>query len=155
MVRLSLYQKTDREDGLVRHIGSNNSFAVSFPSASGAKRFMDQVRDDSLSLQFLHRGTSTSTIIALEPQYRTSAYGKALSSVWKPFSDHIKATDSDDVPMGLVVDTDRGRFRAEVGDDIHLLAFISNGALELCDVGLTAIGFPDSKRAEVIRDFVA
>jgi hypothetical protein len=151
----SLYQKTDREPGLDRHIGANCSFAVSFPTAAGAKRFMDQVRDNSLSLEFFHRGSPIATIIKMEPQYRTSAFGKALSSVWKPFSAHIKATSSAAIPMELIVDTDRGRFRAEVGEDIHLLAFISNGTLELCDVGLTAIGFPAAARAEVIRSFVA
>lgn len=148
-----LYDLTDKEPGVERHIGSNSSFAVSFPSAGGAKNFMDQVRDDGLSLGYCHRGATTT--IKMEPQYRTSVYGKALATVWKHFSDHCTAANTEESPITLLVDTDRGRFRADINDTIVLLAHVDKETLVFNAAGLDAIGFSDAYSAAVRRDFVA
>lgn len=149
----TLYNLTDKEAGLERHIGSNKAFAVSFPSAAGAKRFMDQVRTDALSLDYLHRGVTTT--IKMEPQYRSSEFGKALASVWPLFDTAVSDFSTAAKPVKLLVDTDRGRFRAEVEDEILLLAHIDGDSLILNEGGISAIGFSAAARAGVVRDFVA
>lgn len=148
-----LYDLTAKEPGVERHIGSNSSFAVSFPSADGAKRFMDQVRDSDLSLDYNHRGTVAT--IKMEPQYRASAYGKALSSVWQLFTNHFKDQSTAEDPLLLLVDTDRGRFRAEINDEIVLLAHVDKGALVLNRAGMDVVGFSAEDCAAIRRDFVA
>jgi hypothetical protein len=148
-----LYDLTAKEPGVERHIGSNSSFAVSFPSADGAKKFMDQVRDSDLSLDYTHRGTVAT--IKMEPQYRASAYGKALSSVWQLFTNHFKDQSTAEDPLLLLVDTDRGRFRAEIKDEIVLLAHVDKGVLILDRVGMEAVGFSAEAGAAIRQAFVA
>jgi hypothetical protein len=148
-----LYALTDKEAGVERHIGSNSSFAVSFPSAEGAKRFMDQVRDDFLPLEYLYHDTPAT--IKMEPQYRDSVYGKAISSVWNLFSKHILNKSTEARPISFLVDTDRGRLRAEVDDEVWLLATIDKGVLVFNPPGLAAIGFSAVQREAALRDFVA
>ncbi len=156
----ALYERTGKEPGLERHIGSQTSFAVSFPSAEGAKRFMDQVSaadaEDHITLDFKHRDSSTH--IKMEPQYRSSVYGKALASVWKAFSGHIDGINNnmEDVRnLRLIMETDRGRIRVETEDEVLLLAHIHEGALILNPEGLDDIDFPAAARTGVLRDFVA
>jgi hypothetical protein len=117
---------------------------------------MDQVRDDDLSLEYNHRGVPA--IIKMEPQYRSSVYGKALATVWQHFTDHVNGASTVESPIKLLVDTDRGRFRADINDTIVLLAHIDKvdkKTLVFNAAGLDAIGFSDAYRAAVLRDFVA
>jgi hypothetical protein len=149
----ALYDKTNKEAGLQLHIGSNTSFAVSFPSADAAKRFSDQVRDDGLSLNYVHRGGNTT--ILMEQQYRSSVFGKAISSVWKIFSEHCTKTSTVESPLRLIYETNRGRIRAEMDDEVLLLGHIHDDLLVLNRANLDAVGFSLQDIEAISSAFVA
>jgi hypothetical protein len=152
----ALYAKTDKEPGVEHHIGSQSSFAVSFPSPEGAKRFMDDVRSKNLELSYTLRGESSTTIL-MEPQFRPpTLFGKAMSSVWPIFTKHFKdADDTEADHLRLLFDTHRGKIRAEVGDLVVQLGHIHEGALILNQSGLDTVGFSPADILGIERAFVA
>ena len=152
----ALYAKTDKEPGVEHHIGSQSSFAVSFPSPEGAKRFMDDVRSKNLELSYTLRGEGATTI-SMEPQFRPpTLFGKTMSSVWPIFTKHFKdAAASETDQRRLLFDTHRGRIRAEVDDVVVQLGHIQDGALILHQGGLVAAGFSPADILAIERAFVA
>jgi hypothetical protein len=153
----ALYAKTNKEPGVEHHIGSQSSFAVSFPSPEGATRFMDDVRSKNLELSYTLRGGEPTTIL-MEPQYKPpTLFGKAMSSIWPFFTKHFEdAADTDDDHLRLLFDSHRGRIRAEVGELVVQLGHIQqDGALYLDQGGLDIVGFSAADILAIKGAFVA
>jgi hypothetical protein len=150
----ALYAQTNKEPGVERHIGAQTSFAVSFPSAAAAKRFMDDVRDRNLELSFSARGAAPTTI-KMEPQYISSLYGKAMATVWKTFNTHFEAMSTDNDQIRLIFETSRGKIRAEMGDQVLDLAHILDDKLHLNRANLDAVGFSPETIDLIGSQFVA
>jgi hypothetical protein len=153
----ALYAKTDKEPGVEHHIGSQTSFAVSFPSPEGATRFMDDVRAKNLKLSYTLRGEDPTTIL-MEPQYKPpTLFGKAMSSVWDLFTDHFAEAAKTEVNhLRLLFDSHRGKIRAEVGDLVVQLGHIQpDGELFLDRGGLDSVGFSSADILAIKQAFVA